>query len=105
VDGCGAVSERTDAVEAIRTAIELGVTSIDTAPIYGQGDSEEIVGEAIKGLQRDKIQILTKYGMRWDLAKGNLAFKSKNNEDGKSTYTSMPARIASSKNAKTAFEG
>jgi aryl-alcohol dehydrogenase-like predicted oxidoreductase len=73
-------SERTDAVEAIRTAIELGVTSIDTAPIYGQGDSEEIVGEAIKGLQRDKIQILTKYGMRWDLAKGNLAFKSKNNE-------------------------
>ena len=37
-------SERTDAVEAIRTAIELGVTSIDTAPIYGQGDSEEIVG-------------------------------------------------------------
>jgi len=57
----------------------LGVTSIDTAPVYGQGDSEEIVGEAIKNLPRDKVQILTKFGMRWNLAKGSLAFKSKNN--------------------------
>src|SRR6267378_1597915 len=69
-------TERNDAVRAIRAAHDLGVTSIDTAPIYGQGTSEEIVGEAIKGLPRDKVQILTKYGMRWDLAKGDLAFKS-----------------------------
>lgn len=72
-------AERKDAVEAIRAAYDLGVTSIDTAPIYGQGTSEEIVGEAIKDLPRDKVQILTKYGMRWDLAKGNLAFKTRNN--------------------------
>jgi aryl-alcohol dehydrogenase (NADP+) len=69
-------TERNDAIKAIRAAHELGVTSIDTAPIYGQGNSEEIVGEAIKGLPRDKVQILTKYGMRWDLAKGNFDFKS-----------------------------
>ncbi len=72
-------TERKDAVEAIRASYELGVTSIDTAPVYRQGLSEEIVGEAIKGLQRDKVQILTKYGMRWDLAKGSFAMKSKNN--------------------------
>ena len=72
-------TERKDAVEAIRAAYDLGVTSIDTAPIYGQGKSEEIVGEAIKNIPRDKIQILTKYGMRWDLTKGSLAFKSKDN--------------------------
>jgi aryl-alcohol dehydrogenase-like predicted oxidoreductase len=72
-------AERKDAVEAIHAAIEHGVTSIDTAPIYGQGLSEEIVGEAIKGQQRDKLQLLTKFGMRWDLAKGTLAFKSKDN--------------------------
>src|SRR5262245_45873517 len=72
-------TERKDAVEAIRASYDLGVTSIDTAPIYGQGDSEDIVGEAIKGTARDKVQILTKYGMRWDLTKGTLAFKSKNN--------------------------
>lgn len=68
------------AVEAIKASYELGVTSIDTAPIYGQGESEKVVGEAIKGIPRDKVQILTKYGMRWDLAKGAFAFKSKNNQ-------------------------
>ncbi|WP_420149976.1 aldo/keto reductase [Spirosoma sp.] len=72
-------TERRDAVTAIKSSYELGVTSIDTAPIYGQGTSEEIVGEAIKGIPRDKIQILTKYGMRWDLAQGDLAFKSQDN--------------------------
>lgn len=69
-------TERNDAIKAIRAAYDLGVTSIDTAPIYGQGNSEEIVGEAIKELPRDKVQILTKYGMRWDLAKGDFAFHS-----------------------------
>lgn len=72
-------TERKDAVEAIRASYDLGVTSIDTAPIYGQGTSEEIVGEAIKGIPRDKVQILTKYGMRWDLNKGELAMKSQDN--------------------------
>ncbi|UFH55114.1 aldo/keto reductase [Spirosoma sp. KNUC1025] len=72
-------TERKDAVNAIKASYDLGVTSIDTAPIYGQGTSEEIVGEAIKGLPRDKVQILTKYGMRWDLAQGDLAFKSQDN--------------------------
>lgn len=72
-------AERKDALEAIRVSIDHGVTSIDTAPIYGQGLSEEIVGEAIKGQKRDQLQILTKFGMRWDLDKGTLAFKSKDN--------------------------
>ena len=73
-------TERKDAVEAMKAAYDNGVTSFDTAPIYGQGTSEEIVGEALKGIPRDKVQILTKYGMRWDLAKGDLAFKSKDNQ-------------------------
>jgi aryl-alcohol dehydrogenase-like predicted oxidoreductase len=72
-------TERGESIKAIRAAYNLGVTSIDTAPIYGQGASEEIVGEAIKGISRDKVQILTKFGMRWDLAKGNFDFKSADN--------------------------
>lgn len=72
-------TERKDAVAAIRESYDMGVTSIDTAPIYGQGDSEEIVAEAIENFSRDKVQIITKYGMRWDLAKGDFAMKSKNN--------------------------
>jgi aryl-alcohol dehydrogenase-like predicted oxidoreductase len=73
-------TERKSAVEAMKAAYDLGVNAIDTAPIYGQGESEEIVGEAIKDIPRDKIHILTKYGMRWDLAKGDFAFNTKDNE-------------------------
>lgn len=73
-------SERSDAVAAIRASYDQGVTSIDTAAVYGQGLSEEIVGEALRGIPRDKVQIMTKFGMRWDLAKGDFAFKSKDND-------------------------
>lgn len=72
--------ETKDAIDAIRSSYDHGVTSIDTAPVYGQGDSEEVVGEAIRGLPRDKVQILTKYGLRWDLAKGDFYFKTQNNK-------------------------
>lgn len=72
-------TERKEAVDAIRKSYHAGVTSIDTAPIYGQGLSEEIVGEAIKELPREKVQILTKFGMRWDLAKGDFAMSSRDN--------------------------
>lgn len=73
-------TEHNDSVNAIKAAYDLGVTSIDTAPVYGMGASEEIVGKAIQDLPRDKVQILTKYGMRWDLAKGDFGFKSKDND-------------------------
>lgn len=73
-------TERSDAVAAIRASYDEGVTSIDTAAVYGQGLSEEIVGEALQGIPRDKVQIMTKFGMRWDLAKGDFAFKSKDND-------------------------
>ena len=76
-------TERTEAVKAIKAAYNSGVTSIDTAPAYGQGTSEEIVGEAIKDIPRDKVQILTKYGLRWDTKSGEFFFKS-NDNNGKS---------------------
>jgi aryl-alcohol dehydrogenase-like predicted oxidoreductase len=73
-------SDTNKAIKAIRSAYDQGVTSIDTAPVYGQGASEEIVGEAIKYLPRDKVQILTKFGLRWDIAKGDFHFHSKDNQ-------------------------
>lgn len=74
-------TERKDALEAIRASYDLGVTAIDTAPVYGQGSSEEIVGEAVRGMDRTKVQILTKFGMRWDLPtpKGDFAFRAMGN--------------------------
>lgn len=73
-------TDRNDAIEAMRAAYTEGMTSFDTAPIYGQGESEEIVGEALQDIPRDKIQILTKFGLRWDLNKGNFYVHSQNNQ-------------------------
>jgi len=72
-------SNRVKAIEAIRASYDMGVTTIDTAPVYGQGLSEQIVGEALHGIPRDKVQILTKFGMVWDEPKGSLAFHSRDN--------------------------
>lgn len=47
-------------IEAIRAAIDLGVTHIDTAESYGNGHAEELLGEAIKGYDRSKLFIATK---------------------------------------------
>lgn len=70
-------NERSKAIKAIQASYDLGVTSIDTAPVYGQGESEEIVGEAIKDIPREKVQILTKYGLNWENTNGEFFFKSK----------------------------
>lgn len=72
-------AEKKDAMDALETSIEVGMTTIDTAPVYGFGQSEEIVGEVING-KRDKVEILTKYGMRWDKKLGDFFFSSKDNE-------------------------
>lgn len=70
-------SDEKDAINALDTAIDLGMTSIDTAPVYGFGKSESLVGKVIKN-KRDKVQLLTKYGLRWDTNKGTFYFNSKN---------------------------
>lgn len=67
------------ALAAISRAIDLGMTAIDTAPVYGFGHSEELVGQAIRG-RRDRVQILTKFGLRWDLAKGTQHFETQDLE-------------------------
>lgn len=54
---------RQDSINAIRTMIDQGVNLVDTAPCYGNGASEMIVGEALRGIPRDKILISTKVGL------------------------------------------
>jgi len=54
-----------EAVAAVVTAIECGINWIDTAPIYGCGHSEELVGHAL-GQIRVKPLIATKCGMLWN---------------------------------------
>ncbi len=57
-------------IAAIRASIDGGINLIDTAPAYGYGRAERLVGRAIKGL-RDKVIIATKCGLSWD-EKGNI---------------------------------
>lgn len=71
----GAVSDE-QRVDLFRAAIDAGITSLDTAPLYGFGRSERLVGRAIEG-QRDRVQVLTKVGLRWGPdARGEVLFET-----------------------------
>ena len=66
-------SDRQAAVAAVQAAVEAGITLIDTAPGYGLGLAEEIVGEALAGL-RDKVVLATKCGLVWHVRRGQHFF-------------------------------
>ena len=75
-------NERQDSIDSIHASLDNGVTSIDTAPFYGFGLSEEMIGEAIKGRDRSNIQLLTKFGLVWDGSnngKGEFFFDAEDN--------------------------
>jgi aryl-alcohol dehydrogenase-like predicted oxidoreductase len=61
------------AVKAIQASIDEGISLIDTAPAYGLGKSEELVGRAIEG-RRDKVVLSTKCGLVWHAQHGNYFF-------------------------------
>ena len=59
-------TDEAQSIATIRSAVERDVTLIDTAPVYGFGRSEEIVGKALaEGGWRDKVRIATKVGIAW----------------------------------------
>jgi aryl-alcohol dehydrogenase-like predicted oxidoreductase len=66
-------ADATDSVAAIRASIDDGVSLIDTAPAYGQGLAEELVGRAIRG-RRDEVVLATKCGIVWHTQQGNHFF-------------------------------
>lgn len=66
-------TEQHDALSAIDASLDAGVNLIDTAPIYGYGRSEEIVGKAIRG-RRDRVVVATKCGLVWDEDEGEFHF-------------------------------
>ena len=57
-------SDDTVSITTIRKAVDLGINLIDTAPVYGFGHAEEIVGHALEGV-RDRVVIATKVGLEW----------------------------------------
>jgi len=82
-------NEKKDSIEAVRASIDHGVTSHDTAPFYGFGLSEAMIGEAIKGYDRAKLQLLTKFGLVWDgsnQGKGDFFFDADDNGTKKPVF-------------------
>lgn len=74
--GGGSVWAGIEDAESIRTihkALEVGINTIDTAPIYNCGHSEDIVGQAIAG-NRDKYIISTKATFDWDTGVGRYCY-------------------------------
>ena len=70
-------TDEKESILTIHRALDAGVTLIDTAPVYGFGRSEEIVGKALKGLDRSKVVVATKVGLEW---KGNNVFRNSTGE-------------------------
>jgi aryl-alcohol dehydrogenase-like predicted oxidoreductase len=58
-------TEEGEAIATIHSAIDRGITLVDTAAVYGFGNSEEIVGKALAGGRRSKAVIATKVGLEW----------------------------------------
>jgi len=78
------------AVAALQRGLDEGITLIDTAPMYGYGLAEEVVGRAIKGRDRSRIVLATKVGLVWHVDEGHKFFEI----DGKTVYRNLrPANI------------
>ncbi len=51
--------------QLIRAAVDRGLTALDTAPLYNFGRCEAQIGRALRGVPRDRVQLLTRVGLRW----------------------------------------
>ena len=67
----GRDTDDTESVRTIQHAIDIGINLIDTAPAYGWGRSERVVGRALKG-RRDKAVLATKCGLWWEDSRGSF---------------------------------
>jgi len=58
-------TDEEQSIATISDAIDRGITFIDTAPVYGFGRSEELIGEAVKNRDRSQFTLATKVGIEW----------------------------------------
>jgi aryl-alcohol dehydrogenase-like predicted oxidoreductase len=68
-------------IEALRVALDEGITAFDTAPVYGFGHSEAVLGQALAE-RREEAIVMTKAGLRWDCADGEFFFETADGKKG-----------------------
>lgn len=73
-----------ESIRTIQAALDLGINLIDTAPAYGWGRSEQVVGQALRG-RRDKFVLATKGGLWWEDTRGSFFAEL----DGKRMHRSL----------------
>jgi methylglyoxal reductase len=88
-------ADEPQSIDAIRASLDAGVTLIDTAPAYGLGKAERIVGKALAG-RRSEVVIATKCGLVWHTDKGNYFF----NQEEKKSIVILAATPLSMKRKK-----
>src|SRR6201987_4681195 len=55
-------TDRSESIATIHAALDAGITLLDTGDFYGMGHNEMLIGEALKGRNRDQVQISVKFG-------------------------------------------
>ena len=76
------------AISSIHASLDEGICGIDTAPIYGCGHSEDVVGRAIQD-RRERVVLMTKVGLRWDCEDGVFFFGMSEEEGGHQVYRNL----------------
>jgi aryl-alcohol dehydrogenase-like predicted oxidoreductase len=70
-------ADRTESIATIHAALDAGITLIDTGDFYGMGHNEMLIGEALKGVQRDRFLVSVKFGALRDPAGGWLGYDAR----------------------------
>src|ERR1044072_5872098 len=56
----GETGDRAAATACVRAALDAGITTFDTADVYAMGAAEQVLGEALRGVRRESVELATK---------------------------------------------
>jgi len=70
-------SDRAESIATIHAALDAGITLLDTGDFYGMGHNEMLIGEAVKGIARDRFQVSVKFGALRDPAGGWIGYDAR----------------------------
>src|ERR1700687_1607112 len=70
-------ADRKESIATIHVALDAGITLLDTGDFYGMGHNEMLIGEAVKGVPRDRFLVSVKFGALRDAKGGWLGYDSR----------------------------